>query len=59
MTAGGDLTLTNHGVFDISGAEIKTTVDAISPLIAVSGAGLYFVPTANGQQINLIEVDSS
>ena len=52
------LVLTNYGVFSVSGASLKTVVDAITPLNAVSGAGLYFIPVGNGMQINLIGVNA-
>lgn len=55
--ASGDPTLTNLGTHNISGASLKAAVDAITnyhPL--VSGASLHFVPTANGQQVQLFLV---
>jgi len=61
--ADGDPTLYNHGVFSLSGAALKTAVDAISstnfhPL--VSGASLHFVPLGNGQcQLLQVEVEGA
>ena len=52
------LTLTNHGIHDTSGASLKTTVDAITPLNLISGAGLYFIPLTGGQ-VQVISVDAS
>lgn len=56
--AAGDPTLTDHGVFEISGAALKTKVDSLSPGLDgyQSGAGLHFIPVANGMRINLLEV---
>ncbi len=53
----GDLTLTNHGVFELSAAALKTKVDTlqITPAAFVSGAQLIFVPAGNGQ-VRLLEV---
>ena len=55
--AAGDPTLTNYGMFTISGAALKTAVDGITnfhPLL--SGSALHFVPAGEGQ-INLLKVD--
>ena len=54
----GDVTLTNKGTFDISGAALKTAVDSInSKVLGISGAGLFFVPTDPGQvQVLQVEV---
>lgn len=55
----GDPTLTNHGMYTISGAALKVTVDAMTnfhPLL--SGSTLHFVPAGEGQ-INLLRVDIS
>jgi len=52
----GDPTLVDYGVFTISGAELKTTVDGITgPLKFMSGGGLHFIPAGEGQ-INLLQV---
>lgn len=58
----GTFVLTNHGLFSISGADLKTKVDAISTFGTIgvlSGAGLHFVPVANGQQVWLLQVGAS
>jgi len=55
------LTLVNHGMYMVSGAALGTAVAGIGALTtgaAVSGAGLYFVYTGEGQ-INLLEVQAS
>ena len=49
-------TLTNLGSFATSGADMKTIVDATAMVDGLSGAGFYFVSTANGQQIQVIKV---
>ena len=53
----GDLTMTNHGVFELSAAGLKTKVDTlnITSVAFGSGAQLYFVPAGNGQ-VRLLEV---
>ena len=55
--AGGDLTLTNHGVFELSAAGLKTKVDTlqITGAESISGAQLIFVPAGNGQ-VRLLEL---
>lgn len=55
--ANGDPTLTNLGIFDVSGAALKTAVDAIAQFHPLtSGARLHFVPMGFGQ-LQLIRVD--
>jgi len=57
--ASGDLTLTNLGTCNISGALLKTTVDAVTGFkkCGMSGAGIYFVPSGDGQvQVLKLEV---
>jgi len=56
--ATGDLTMTNHGVFELSSAALKTVVDLvnITPTQFVSGARLHLVPASNGQ-VRVIEVE--
>ena len=53
----GDLILTNHGVFELSAAGLKTKVDTLNILALefISGARLHFVPAGNGQ-VRLLEV---
>ena len=52
-----DPTLTNYGVFTISGTELKTAVDAITGMQPViSGSALYLIPAGLGQ-INLIAIN--
>ncbi len=53
--ATGDLTLTNHGTFSISGAALKTAVDAvnITPAQFVSGARLHLIYAGEGQVLVL------
>ncbi len=55
MTA-GDTTLTDHGVFTISGSPLKTIVDGINLVNYMSGSRLYFMPAGEGQ-INLLQLD--
>lgn len=56
--AAGDLTLTHHGSYDISGAALFTTVNAlnITPQQFISGARMFLVPTANGRQISVYKI---
>lgn len=60
--AAGDagVTLTNVGAYDISGAALKTVVDGLSlkspDLNVSSGGGLFFIPSANGQQVQVLKV---
>ena len=50
--------ITHLGMFAVSGTDIKTTLDATAPVLGgMSGAGLYFVPVANGLQMAIIKVD--
>jgi len=54
----GALTLTNKGIFSISGAAIKAAVDSINCGAATAGAettSIYFLPAENGQ-VQLISV---
>ena len=53
--AAGDLTLTSHGLVAISGQAIKTVVDAIN--LAATTDFLYIIPTSNGQQVLILEVE--
>lgn len=54
----GDLTLTNHGTFAVSGAALKTAVDAINITAVqfVSGARLHIIPIEFGQ-VQVLEVE--
>jgi|25BtaG_2_1085352.scaffolds.fasta_scaffold13490_3 hypothetical protein len=56
--AAGDLTLTNHGDFDISGAALKTTVDAINLTQGV-GAALHLIHIPGTNKLRVIQVDSA
>ncbi len=47
--ASGDVTLTNHGTFDVSGAALKTKVDSLNLIKTLSGAAIYIVPVELGQ----------
>lgn len=47
--AAGDITLTDHGVYAVSGAALKTAVDAITLLTFASGANLYMIPIGGNQ----------
>lgn len=51
----GDLTLTNHGSHQVSGGTLKTFVDAIN-ISTVSGQ-IFMIPTANGLQVTVLEVE--
>jgi len=52
----GDPTLTNHGMFTISGAALKTAVDALTGINPVlSGGAIYLLPSGEGQ-INLVDI---
>ena len=52
----GDLSLVDHGVFNVSGADMATAVGGIGPLVRIiSGAALHFIPVGEGQ-INLLQV---
>ena len=49
-------TLTDYGVFQISGTALKTAVNALGPLNPVlSGSAIYLLPIGQGQ-INLITI---
>jgi hypothetical protein len=55
--AGGDPTMIDHGMHDISGSTLIAAVNAITnyhPLL--SGSSLHFVPAGQGQ-IQLIQVN--
>ena len=58
--AKGDLTLTEHGTYDISGAALKTAVDSINlpfdTVASVVSGQIFLLPTGNGQQISVITV---
>ena len=49
----GSLTLSNHGMFDMSGAALTSAVATVNSTTNkfMSGAGLYFIPAANGTQV--------
>ena len=53
--AAGDVTLTNLGSYDISGAGLFAAAAAQNITYAqhVSGSRLHFIPTGNGLQITL------
>ena len=54
----GDITLTYHGTHNISGATLFSTVNAlnITSTQHASGARMFFVPTANGEQVSVYKV---
>ena len=54
------LTLVNHGVYTVSGADLNTAVSGITALTGqtVSGAALHFVYVGEGQ-INLMEIQAT
>lgn len=55
--ASGDPTLTDHGMFAISGNALTAAVNAITPFQPLlSGSALHFVYCGEGQ-INLLQVD--
>ena len=55
--AAGQCTLTNHGSYAVSGATLKTVVDGITNVnFGISGNALYLIPTANGTQVQVIQV---
>ena len=58
--AAGDHTLTNYGSLSVSGATLKTMVDAVSmtPTQYISGSQLHLIPIGNGQ-VQLIKVEVS
>ena len=45
----GDVTLTDHGVYAVSGAALKTAVDNINLTTHISGAQLYIIPMQGDQ----------
>ena len=53
----GDLTLTNHGIFELSAAGLKTAVDAINVTSEsfISGTRIHLVSAGNGQ-VRVLEV---
>ena len=53
----GDLVLTHHGVHNISGAALKTAIDAVNITESerLSGAVLLLVPSDQGQ-VAVLEV---
>ena len=54
--AAGDVTLTNYGSFDVSGAALKTKADTLNLVGGASGAAIVLVPTTP-HQVQLIKVD--
>ena len=50
--AQGDLTLVNHGTYNLSGGTLKTAADSLN--IKISGGAIHLIPTGNGQ-VELIE----
>ena len=49
-------TMTDYGVFTISGGALKAVVDAVTvPTTTMSGGGLFFLPVGEGQ-INFFKV---
>lgn len=55
--ATGDCTLTNYGTYDVSGAALKTAVDGVNlGSTDASGARLFLIPTASGQQVQVLKV---
>jgi len=51
----GDLTLTAHGSYSISGAALLSTVSTMN--ISTSSGMLYLIPTANGTQISVYKLE--
>jgi hypothetical protein len=59
---GTTFTMTDYGLYPTSGASLKTLVDTIPSLTGagnVSGAGMFFIPVANGQQIKVIRLNAA
>lgn len=55
--AAGDLVLSNHGSFSLTGAALKTAVDAISiDKKVLSGASVQIIPIGYGQ-VQLLELN--
>ncbi len=53
------LVLTNHGVFNLSGGELKSELDTITLIGLVgSGAAVHFISLGDGQ-VQLLEVQPS
>ena len=52
--ASGDLTLTQVGRFDVSGAALKTAVDAVN--LATATDFLFMVPMGDGHSVQVIKV---
>lgn len=55
--AAGDLTLTNHGVVSVSGGDLKERVELIN--ISTTSGAVHLIPTANGTQILIIEIEQA
>jgi len=52
----GDPTLTNHGIYNLSGSALKSAVDAISAVHPVlSGGAVYLLPVGYGQ-VQVIDI---
>ncbi len=46
----GDVTLSNHGAYSISGSDLKNAVDAINlGALQISGQQLFLAPVGEGQ----------
>ena len=52
----GVITATVHGIYNISGGQIKTAMETVNANTNgfVSGAGFYIIPLSNGTQVLLI-----
>ena len=54
----GDCVLTQIGIYDISGAELKTAVDSVNLGTSdSSGARLVMIPSSNGLQCYVGKVE--
>lgn len=52
----GDITASSLGVFSISGADLTTALGTMnSGSSYLSGQNIYIIPTANGQQVQIIK----
>lgn len=52
--------MTDYGLYPTSGATLKALVDTIpaaNKAGSASGAGLFFIPVANGTQLKVIKLD--
>ena len=55
----GAYSLTNHGVYNISGAALGTAIGSVNIKAAahISGSHIVLIPMSDGKQVNLLQID--